>query len=117
MEKTKKVLWISRHTMTPEQRAALGEDVEIVQIDRTLQSAYEVKEEVEDADVVAVVGPIGLQKQFLDIAGDRPVIIAKSDREVIPGKNKGEESQVVFHFVKWERLKKIVVEMEDYIPE
>ena len=116
MKKTKKVLWISRHTMTPEQKDALGEDVEIVQIDRTLQSAYEVKEEVEDADVIAVVGPINLQKQFLDIAGDRPVILAKSNREVIPGKN-GEDSQVVFHFVKWERLKKIVVEMEDYIPE
>ena len=40
MKKTKKVLWFSRHEMSAEQRAALG-DVEIVQINKTIQSAQE----------------------------------------------------------------------------
>ena len=37
-----KVLWFSRHEMSAEQRAALG-DVEIVQINKTIQSAQELK--------------------------------------------------------------------------
>ena len=53
----KKVLWFSRHEMTPEQRAALG-DVEIIQVNKTVQSAYELQDEINECDIIAIVAPI-----------------------------------------------------------
>lgn len=111
----KKVLWFSRHAMTDEQKAALG-NCEIMQIDRTIKSAYELQEEIEKADVVAIVAPINLQEQFLKLAGDRPVIMAVNDRVLVPAED-GSEQKVEFHFVKWERLLSIKIEKEDYLPE
>lgn len=71
--KPKKVLWFSRHKMTEPQLAALG-NVEIVQIDRSIESASELQEEINDCDIIAIVAPIGLQAQFLRVAGDKPVL-------------------------------------------
>ena len=107
-----KVLWFSRHEMSAEQRAALG-DVEIVQINKTIQSAQELKTEIEDCDIIAVVAPIGLQEQFLRLAGDKPVITAVNDRRIIKNDD-GSEDKVEFHFVKWERLLKIEVVKENF---
>lgn len=53
----KKVLWFSRHEMTLEQRVALG-DVEIIQINKTVQSAYELRDEINECDIIAIVAPI-----------------------------------------------------------
>ena len=107
-----KVLWFSRHEMSAEQRAALG-DVEIVQINKTIQSAQELNTEIEDCDIIAVVAPIGLQEQFLRLAGDKPVITAVNDRRIIKNDD-GSEDKVDFHFVKWERLLEIKVVKEDF---
>ena len=60
----KKVLWFSRHEMILEQRAALG-DVEIIQINKTVQSAYELRDEINECDIIAIVAPINLQQQFI----------------------------------------------------
>ena len=49
----KKVLWFSRHEMTLEQRAVLG-DVEIIQINKTVQSAYELQDEINECDIIAI---------------------------------------------------------------
>lgn len=111
----KKVLWFSRHEMTVEQEAALGENVEIVQINRTINSAFELQDEIAAADIVAIVAPINLQQQFLKLAGDKPVIMALSERVLVPSEDGGED-KVDFHFVKWERLKKIEVVKEDFLP-
>lgn len=111
----KKVLWFSRHEMTAEQKAALGE-CEIMQVDKTIKSAYELQSEIESVDVVAIVAPINLQEQFLKLAGDRPVIMAVNDRVLVPAED-GSESKVQFKFVKWERLLSIKIEKEDYFPE
>lgn len=111
----KKVLWFSRHEMAPEQVAALGEDIEIIQINKNITSAFELKEEIEAADIIAIVAPINLQQQFLKIAGNKPVIMAVNDRVFVPDPDGG-ESKVAFQFVKWERLIKIEVVKEDYIP-
>ena len=62
-----KVLWFSRHEMTTDQKKALGA-CEINQINRTIGSAYELKEEIEQSDIVAIVAPIGLQQQFLSLS-------------------------------------------------
>lgn len=106
-----KVLWFSRHEMTAEQISALvatvGE-ITVSQIDCTIQSAYELMDEIAEADIVAVVAPIGLQAQFLQIAGDKPVIVAQTKREF----SDGQKAQFVFNG--WKRLKKIEVLMEDF---
>lgn len=110
----KKTLWFSRHEMTQEQKAALGE-CEIIQINRTINSAYELQEEISQCDIIAIVAPINLQQQFLKLAGDKPVIMAVNDRVLVPQKD-GSEDKVEFRFVKWERLLEVKVVKTDYIP-
>ena len=112
----KKVLWFSRHEMSEEQLAALGNNVEIVNINKTISSAYEIADEIEQCDVIAIVAPINLQQQFLKLAAGKPVIMAVNDRILVPQPD-GTEDKVEFHFVKWERLLKIDIIKEDYIPQ
>lgn len=109
----KKVLWFSRHEMTEDQKAALG-DCEITQVNKSIQSAYELQSEIEAADIIAIVAPINLQAQFLKLAGNKPVIMAVNDRVLVPQPD-GSEDKVEFHFVKWERLIKIEVVKEDFV--
>ena len=113
----KKILWFSRHEMSAEQKAALSrpdEEVVINQINRSINSAYELQEEIEAADVIAIVAPINLQQQFLKLAKDKPVIMAVNNRVLV--KHENSEDEVQFNFVKWERLLEIKIEKEDYIP-
>lgn len=110
----KKVLWFSRHEMTSEQRKALG-DVEIVQINKTISSAYELKEEIDNCDIIAIVAPINIQKQFLDLANGKPVIYAVNQRILIPNEEGGED-KVAFKFNGWQRIVKIEVVTEEFKP-
>lgn len=107
-----KILWFSRHNMATDQvnalKSACGPDLVINQIDKQINSAYELADEIAAADVVAIVAPIALQQQFLKLAGKRPVIMAVNDRIIT------EEGKQAFSFVKWERLKKIEVIKEDF---
>lgn len=114
MKKIKKVLWFSRHEMTPEQRAALGDDVEIMQINKTVQSAYELQDEINECDIIAIVAPINLQQQFIKLANDKPVIMAVNDRVLIKQVD-GSEDKAEFRFVKWERLIRIDIVKEDFV--
>ena len=111
-----KVLWFSRHDMTEDQLGALvaklGE-VEVMKVDKTIQTAFELADEIEEADVIAIVAPINLQAQFLKLAKDKPVIIAQSRRELVKNDD-GSESKAVFVFEGWKQLKKIEVVMEDF---
>lgn len=107
------VMWFSRHEMTKEQKEALG-NCKINQVNKTVNSAYELQEEINDADIIAIVAPIGLQQQFLKLAGDKPVIMAVNDR-ILVSQEDGTEDKVEFRFVKWERLLKIEVIKEDFM--
>lgn len=111
----KKVLWFSRHEMTQDQKSALG-NVEILQVNRTIQSAYELQSEIDEADIIAIVAPINLQMQFLKLANGKPVIMAVNDRVLVPNPEGGED-KVTFQFVKWEQLDKIEVVKHDFIPQ
>lgn len=108
----KKVFWFSRHEMTEEQKAALGE-CEIIQCNKSINTAYDVQEEARECDILAIVAPINLQQQFLKIAEGRPVIMAVNDRVLIPQED-GSEDKVAFRFVKWEQLIKIEVIKKDF---
>lgn len=110
----KKVLWFSRHAMTPDQMAALG-NVEITQVNKTVNTAFELQAEIDEADIIAIVAPINLQQQFLKLANGKPVIMAVNDRVLVPQEN-GEEDKVEFRFVKWEQLDRIEIVKHDFIP-
>ena len=110
----KKVLWFSRHEMTEAQRKALGE-VEINQIDRTIRRADELKQEIDESDIIAIVAPIELQSQFLALAKGKPVIMAVNERIFVPQPD-GSTANMEFQFKKWERLLKIEIVKSDYTP-
>lgn len=66
------------------------------------------EKKIEMSDVIAIVAPIHIQEQVLRLAGDKPVIMALSERVVVGG------DKVMFKFVKWERLVEVRVIKEDF---
>lgn len=113
---TTKVLWFSRHDMTPAQSQTLVNKLggfELVKADGTIPNAFAIQPLVEECDVIAIVAPTNLQEQFLKIAGEKPVIMALNRRELVPDENGG-ESKAIFVFEKWERILRIIIEKEDF---
>lgn len=110
----KKVMWFSRHEMSAEQSADLVRifgEIEVTQINKTINTGFDLKDEIEASDVIAIVAPINIQEQILRIAKDKPVITAMSERILVKNED-GSEDKVVFKFKNWTRIKKIVVETE-----
>lgn len=119
----KKIMWFSRHDMTSEQ-ASIFQNCEITKVNGspanvhvpfsgTINNGEEsqlpaLKELVKNFDILAIVAPIGLQQQFLQISGDKPVIMAKTRREIING------DKVVFNFDGWEQLLKIEIQTKPF---
>ena len=83
MEK-KQVLWVSRHTMTEDQRRDLervmGGPVELDTWSDTVRDVAELLPRLRRADAVAAVLPAEKLAELLKIAGGRPVLQAKSAR-------------------------------------
>lgn len=116
-----KILWLSRHTMTPEQLADLvniyGSDIEIVQYAESVKDATEVMQIGADCAVFAVVLPPAI---LADLTNPRlnterkPVIRAVADRvetdivAINPATGK-EEKQFKFVHRAWEQVLKIEV--------
>lgn len=77
----KKVLWVSRHEMTPEQFADLervmGGLVELISWRDTVQEAAQLAPALKEADAAAVL-PLELLGGLLPLAGERPVLQAMS---------------------------------------
>jgi hypothetical protein len=124
----KKVLWFSRHTMTAQQIEALGANIEVTQVNGDMPNVhipFEAKVNGEDNavvfkdfakgfDILAIVAPVGLQQQVLSIAGDKPVIMAKNKRTLVPNPEGGED-KVVFVFDLWEQLVKIDIVLKPFV--
>lgn len=111
------ILWFSRHSMTDSQLAALTAkfgDVTVHQINKTINSAFELQDEIAANDVIAIVAPLNLQAQFLKLAGDKPVITAETRRELVRSADGGED-KVNFVFNGWTRLVKIDVVTEPFV--
>lgn len=104
----KKVLWFSRHEFSAEQLADLVRifgNMEVNQVNKTITSASEIQSDIDEADVVAIVAPLPLQQQFLQLANGKPVIFCKNDRLVDPADN----SKVSFAHAGWFQIKEIKV--------
>ena len=112
----KRVLWFSRHKMDIDQTTALKNKIgefDIIQLDKTLDSAYDIISLISSCDVVAVVAPPELLVEFTEIcsAQNKPLIFSKSER--ILTKDVGDsESKVVFKFVNWVEVTKFIYETE-----
>lgn len=80
----KRVLWISRHLMTETQKADLerimGGPVRIERWTDTVRDVEDLRPLVQQADAVAAVLPAEKLAQLMRLAGDTPVLQAKSGR-------------------------------------
>ena len=71
----KKVLWISRHEMTPEQRSDLDRitgGAELLLWKETVTDIAKLLPLLQQADAVAAVLPPELLAELLALAGDKP---------------------------------------------
>jgi len=110
--KIKKVLWFSRHEMSQDQKTDLQRiygDISITQVNKTIQSVYELKDDINNYDIIAIVAPIHLQQQFLKIAKDKPIISCRNKRVFDPADN----TKVNFVFDGWYQIVKIEVATKD----
>jgi len=106
----KKMLWFSRHPLTDAQLSDIQDlfgPVTVNQVNRTIGSAYEISDEIKEADLVAIVAPLNLQDQFLKIAGEKPVLICRNHRVVNP------DGSVQFHHGGWSRLRKVEIVIDE----
>lgn len=79
----KKVLWVSRHEMTAEQRADLDRvmgGAELLPWKETVTDIAQLLPLLEQADAVAAVLPPELLAKLLTLAGKKPVLRAVSER-------------------------------------
>lgn len=113
----KKILWVSRHSMTSEQQADLERiygAVELIQHDETLNDITPLLEY--DVDVYAVVLPIDLiallkKNTAADII--QPVSgRAKTDRRIINSATGKCENEYVYKHLYWQLIKKCEIETE-----
>ncbi|MBE5709926.1 MAG: hypothetical protein EGR51_08555 [Oscillibacter sp.] len=81
---SRRVLWVSRHTMTENQRQDLerimGGPVELDTWSDTVRDVKELRPRLREADAVAAVLPTEKLAELLKIAGKCPVLQAKSAR-------------------------------------
>lgn len=80
----KKVLWISRHEMTPEQRGDLervmGDEVSLIAWKDTLSDVALLRPLIVDADAVAAVLPPEMYGELFVLADGKPVLRSVSGR-------------------------------------
>ncbi len=117
----KRVLWISRHQMTEEQRSDLervmGEEVELHPWAETVEDLADLRPEVERADAVAAVLPVELLAELVRMAGDRPVLQAAAVRtptgrfRTLPDGRR--EPEFAFAHGGWRQILKLELEVRD----
>lgn len=103
-----RVLWFSRHPLSEEQLADLERvygPVEVHQVNKTIQAAREIAADIEVCDVIAIVAPLPLQQQFLELAGEKPVVFCKNDRRIDPE----DGTKINFVHAGWFRIQRIEV--------
>ena len=108
--KSKKVLWFSRHLMSDAQVSdlvSLFGVIELHGINKTISSAREIADEIEAADIVAVVMPLPLQMEVLKLAKDKPVLICRNHRV------QKEDGTFEFHHAGWTKLLKVEILSEE----
>ena len=114
----KRVLWVSRHQMTQEQRADLervmGGPVELVCWRDTVGDARELAPALAAADAAAVVLPLELLGQLLPLAGEKPVLQAACARvptgRMVATPDGREEAEFAFVHQGWRQVIRLELE-------
>ena len=117
----KRVLWISRHQMTAEQRSDLervmGEAVELRPWTETVEDLTELCPEVERADAAAAVLPVELLAELVRLAGKRPVLQTAAVRtptgrvRTLPDGRR--EPELAFAHGGWRQILRLELEVRD----
>lgn len=115
----KRVLWVSRHPMTGEQRTDLerimGGAVELLCWPDTVRDAAELAPALERADAAAVVLPLELLERLLPLARGKPVLLAASARRatgrVVTNANGQAEPEFAFVHQSWRQLVRLELEL------
>ena len=116
-----RILWLSRHTMTQEQKTDLARiygEVEIKQFSQSVTGWKDVVEQGKDCDILAVVLPPSILADLTNPRNNqKPVIRAIANRvptgNTITNPATGkEEQEFKFEHAGWERVIKVVVETE-----
>ena len=118
MDALKRVLWVSRHEMTPEQMADLervmGGPVELLPWRDTVREAAKLAPALKEADAAAVVLPLELLGELLPLAGEKPVFQAVSGREAtgrtVTTPDGRREQEFAFVHKGWRQILRLEVE-------
>lgn len=106
-----RILWFSRHQMSMEQYQDLERiygTIDVSVIDMSIKHADDIKWDIENNDILAVVAPPELLHEFVNYPGGRPVIVAKSERILVPSED-GTESKVKFKFMGWDLMEEYTI--------
>jgi len=121
MENKTKILWLSRHNMTQEQRSDLERiygDVEIISCDKTVASYRDVLEAGKDCDVLAVVLPPAILADLTNPRNNKKPVIRAIAKRVPTGATvfnpatRRNETEYCFEHEAWEKVIKIEVVTE-----
>lgn len=108
----KRILWVSRHTMTREQSEDLERiygKAEIIQYDKTVENAKDILRN--DIDVYAVVLPVNLISDLRKIT-DSEIIQSVSGRVSTGRKAVNNETEYIFKHLYWQKIIKFDMETE-----
>ena len=101
--------------LTEEQIDALVDiygPIQIHQINKMIGSAKELENEIKYSDVVAVVAPVELQAEFLQVANGIPVISCRNKRTIVKTED-GKEEKEKYVFGGWYEIEKIDIVTRD----
>lgn len=117
-KKPKTVLWISRHSLTPEQTAELERfcagPFRLIHRTETIGDIGTLADDIAHADVLAAVLPPHLLAQLVSAAAGKPVLMEQSQRRLVP--NAAGEPSVIFTHGGWLRIRQMVLETEPAVP-
>lgn len=110
----KKILWISRHVLSNDQRSGLerliGGSFELIWWKENVEDMAELAPAVAAADVIAAVLPVHLLTQLTRMATGKPVLVDLARRTLIPCD--GPEDATLFAHGGWQRIRRLELELE-----
>lgn len=110
----KKVLWLSRHAMTSEQKEGLTKvfngQVQVEVLDETINEETITKLVDLGYDAYAVVLPAGLLSKFYAALNSGQTLLVPLSKRVLTKDPNGGESKVTFVYNGWEVIDKFIYE-------
>lgn len=90
-----------------------GDTIRLCQLENTIRDISELREPVQQADIIAAVLPLGRMAELLRLAGDKPVLQSVSARIPLEGAGDNGERRFGFVHVRWQRLVRLEYEVMD----